>query len=184
LDRKLLFLEISGGAFVACGSLFMRQLYALCGGELLGILFGAVNGSMWEACKTLLLPYLLWAILETLLLRLRVHRFTVVKALSLYLLGFVYLALRVTGSADLFASVLAVAAATLCSLFLYHADVPLRWLFAPSLVLLFLFAALYCSLTPFPPHTALFYDRTAGLYGIIPRHYDYGAAVPEVWAMG
>ena len=97
MDRKLLFLEIAGGAFVACGSLFMRQLYTLCGGELLGILFGAVNGSMWEACKTLLLPYLLWAVLETLTLRLRVHRFTVVKALALYRLGFDYLSPRVTG---------------------------------------------------------------------------------------
>ncbi len=159
MDRKLLFLEIAGGAFVACGSLFMRQLYTLCGGELLGILFGAVNGSMWEACKTLLLPYLLWAVLETLTLRLRVHRFTVVKALALYT-----------------ASAVAVAAATLWSLFLYHAGVPLRWLFAPSLVLLFLFAALYCSLTPFPPHTALFFDKATGMYGIIPRSYDCGAA--------
>ena len=176
MDRKLLFLEIAGGAFVACGSLFMRQLYTLCGGELLGILFGAVNGSMWEACKTLLLPYLLWSVLETLTLRLRVHRFTVVKALALYTLGFVYLSLRVTGCADLFASAVAMAAATLWSLFLYHAGVPLRWLFAPSLVLLFLFAALYCSLTPFPPHTALFFDKATGMYGIIPRSYDCGAA--------
>lgn len=181
MTRKLLFLEIAGGAFVACGSLFMRRLYSLCGGELPGILFGAVNGSIWEACKTLLLPYLLWAVLETLSLRLRVHRFTVVKALTLYLLGFVYLSLRSTGSADLFASVIAVAAATLCSLFLYYAGIPLRWLFAPALVLLFLFAALYCSLTPFPPHTALFFDSESGLYGIIPRSYDYGAVALDAW---
>ena len=114
-------------------------------------------------------------------MRLRVHRFTVVKALALYTLGFVYLSLRVTGCADLFASAVAVAAATLWSLFLYHAGVPLRWLFAPSLVLLFLFAALYCSLTPFPPHTALFFDKATGMYGIIPRSYDCGAAALDAF---
>ena len=64
--KKILLLEAAGGVFTAAASLFMQHLYSLSGQELLGILFGAVNGSVWEACKTLLFPFLIWALLEAL----------------------------------------------------------------------------------------------------------------------
>ena len=176
MNRKLFVMEVLGGAFIAVASHFMSRLYALCDGELLGILFGSVNGSAWESCKTLLLPYLLWAVLEVLTLRLRVHRFAVVKTASLYALGLSYLGFRSMEMNPAAAGVICTAAALAMSCLLYCSPLPLRWLFAPSLVLLFLFTALYFSLTPFPPHTPLFFDAATGMYGIIPRSFDYGAA--------
>lgn len=176
MNRQLLVLEIGGGAFIAAGAAFMRRLFALNNGMLLGILFGAVNGSDWEQTKTLLLPYALWALLEVLLLRLRFHRFTVAKTAALYALGVVSLLLRLVGLQGLFADILSVAAALGLSCFLYGSPLPLRWLFAPSLVLLFLFVSLYVSLTPFPPRFVSFYDSATGLYGIVPPYFDYGAA--------
>lgn len=180
MNQRLFWLELGGGAFIAAGACFMRRLFVLSSGMLPGILFGAVNGSDWELTKTLLLPYLLWAVLESLVLRLRFHRFTVVKTAALYGLGAVSLLLRLGGVHGTAADILSVAAALGISYALYCSPLPLRWLFAPALVLLFLFASLYVSLTPFPPQTASFYDRTTGMYGIIPPYYDYGALPPEV----
>ena len=176
MNRKLCILELLGGAFVAAGAAFMRRLFALNNGMLLGILFGAVNGSDWELTKTLLLPYLLWALLEALVLRLRFHRFTVAKTAALYLLGVVSLLLRLGGAGGVWADILPVAAALAASYAFYCSPLPLRWLFAPSLVLLFLFVSLFVSLTPFPPRFVSFCDRATGMYGLLPRCYDYGAS--------
>ena len=52
-------LEMGGILFCFLVSILMKQLYALTDGHLIGVLFGAVNNSVWEQPKTLLLPYLL-----------------------------------------------------------------------------------------------------------------------------
>ena len=56
-------LEMGGILFCFLASLLMKQLYTLTDGHLIGVLFGAVNNSVWEQAKTLLLPYLLWGML-------------------------------------------------------------------------------------------------------------------------
>ena len=63
------------------------------------------------------------------------------------------------------------------SIILYISPLPLQKLFAPSLLLLFLFISLYFALTPFAPHFKVFRDPATGLYGILPKHFDYGAFV-------
>ena len=176
MNRKFFCSELAGGAFTAVCSCLMRHLRAWNGDGLLGILFGSVNSSAWECCKTLLLPTLIWAVLEALALRLSIHRFSVAKTAALYLLGTGYLLLRTAGLGDAAAAAVMLAAAIALSCALYCSALPLQWLFAPSVVLLFLFTALYFSLTPFPPHTPLFRDSDTGLYGIIPTRYDYGAS--------
>lgn len=175
MNKKLLCCEAAGVLFVAAGSFFMRRLYELCGGELLGILFGSVNHSIWESCKTLLLPYLLWAMLELLSLRLSLHRFAVAKAFAVCLLGGVYILLRLVQMNPMTAFWVSVTAAFLLSFLLYSSPYDFGWLFAPAVCLLFFIAALYVSLTPFPPHRAIFLDQPTGMYGIIPKHIDYGA---------
>lgn len=174
--KKLSAAELGGAAFTALCSLFMLQLYELSGRELLGILFGAVNGSAWEHCKTLLLPYFIWSVLELLSLRPPAYRFTVIKTASLYALGAVCLLLRTAGVSEIISAAAAVAAAVVITLALYASGLKLHGLFTPAVVLVFLFFALYFSLTPFPPHHPLFYDNKSGMYGIIPKHLDYGAA--------
>ena len=176
MNRKLFLMELFGIGAVAVCAFPMRRLHQWDPGGLLGILFGAVNSSPWEYGKTLLMPALVWGVIEVLALRLSVHRFTVAKTASLYLLGAGYLLLRSLGVGEPAAATVMLAASVLLTMALYGAEVPLKWAFAPAIVLLFLFTALYFSLSPFPPHHPLFRDSATGMYGIIPPQYDYGAS--------
>ena len=165
----------------------MKQLYALTDGHLIGVLFGAVNNSVWEQTKTLLLPYLLWGLLELLSVQPSMKRLTAAKTLSLYLLGGLLcgggLLLRPCGAAA--NTAFSLAAVTFCSLFslwLYRSPLYLKNLFAPCVLLLFLFVSLYFSFTPFPPQLALFRDDETGMFGIIPIYMDKGAVILDALA--
>ena len=125
-----------------------------------------MNGSVWESCKTLLFAYLIWAVLEALTLKLSVRRFTVAKAAALYALGVIYILLRTANTERHVAAAAAVIAALGLSFLLYASPLPLRRFFAPALIMLFLFIALYFSLTPFAPESGLFRDPETGLCGI------------------
>ena len=184
MDKKLLKLELAGLLFCAACSAFMRSVYALSGGSLPGLLFGAVNDSCWECCKTLLFSYLLWAVIEVMCLGRRVHRIAVAKTAALYALGVLYLGLcalyhgldgKNTQAAELAFAAVSVTLAFALSYALTVSPLKVERLFAPSLFLLFLLWSLYFSLTPFPVRNYLFMDRATGMYGILPRNLDYGA---------
>ena len=180
-------LEMGGILFCFLVSVLMKQLYALTDGHLIGVLFGAVNNSVWEQTKTLLLPYLLWGLLELLSVQHSMKRLTAAKTLSLYLLGGLLcgggLLLRPCGAAA--NTAFSLAAVTFCSLFslwLYRSPLYLKNLFAPCVLLLFLFVSLYFSFTPFPPQLALFRDDETGMFGIIPIYMDKGAVILDALA--
>lgn len=180
-------LEMGGILFCFLVSVLMKQLYALTDGHLIGVLFGAVNNSVWEQTKTLLLPYLLWGLLELLSVQPSMKRLTAAKTLSLYLLGGLLcgggLLLRPCGAAA--NTAFSLAAVTFCSLFslwLYRSPLYLKILFAPCVLLLFLFVSLYFSFTPFPPQLALFRDDETGMFGIIPIYMDKGAVILDALA--
>ena len=180
-------LEMGGILFCFLVSVLMKQLYALTDGHLIGVLFGAVNNSVWEQTKTLLLPYLLWGLLELLSVQPSMKRLTAAKTLSLYLLGGLLcgggLLLRPCGAAA--NTAFSLAAVTFCSLFslwLYRSPLYLKNLFAPCVLLLFLFVSLYFSFTPFPPQLALFRDDETGMFGIIPIYMNKGAVILDALA--
>lgn len=180
-------MEMGGILFCFLVSVLMKQLYALTDGHLIGVLFGAVNNSVWEQTKTLLLPYLLWGLLELLSVQPSMKRLTAAKTLSLYLLGGLLcgggLLLRPCGAAA--NTAFSLAAVTFCSLFslwLYRSPLYLKNLFAPCVLLLFLFVSLYFSFTPFPPQLALFRDDETGMFGIIPIYMDKGAVILDALA--
>ena len=180
-------LEMGGILYCFLVSILMKQLYALTDGHLIGVLFGAVNNSVWEQTKTLLLPYLLWGLLELLSVQPSMKRLTAAKTLSLYLLGGLLcgggLLLRPCGAAA--NTAFSLAAVTFCSLFslwLYRSPLYLKNLFAPCVLLLFLFVSLYFSFTPFPPQLALFRDDETGMFGIIPIYMDKGAVILDALA--
>ena len=170
-------LEAAGAAFIGTAAPVTTALYAFFDGELIGILFGAVNGSVWERCKTLLLAYLIWAILEALTLKLEVRRFTVAKAAALYALGAIYIMLCTAHVERHVAAAVAVIAALGLSFLLYGSSLPLRRFFAPALIMLFLFIALYFSLTPFAPENEIFRDPETGLFGIPRRAAQHVACM-------
>lgn len=185
-DKNLIEMEMGGILFCALYSLFVRHLYALSGGGLIGVLFGSVNSSPWEQLKTVLLPYLLWGMLELLCVQPSFKRLTAAKTATLWLLTGLLsgggLILRLCGfdTASPTFSALSLASLCLCaalSLLLYFSSLPLAPFFAPCVFLLFLFLSVYFSLTPFPPHHLLFEDCETGLRGLIPPYIDKGAAV-------
>lgn len=168
-QTKLLICEFAGVIFVLICSFFMSKLYGLCSGQLVGVMFGSVNGSVWESCKTLLLPYLLFGLLELLSVSPSMRRFTAAKTISLYFLGAVYIGLRMIAADSVLIKIICVALSFLLSAVLYFSKLKLEQFFPPSVFLLFLFWAFYFSFTPFPPKNAVFSDPETGMYGIIPN---------------
>ena len=69
-----------------------KNLYSLTNGALLGIFFGAVNGSMWEQTKVVMLSYLVWSLVEAIGKRSGFHRFAVSRIISLWFVGIFCLA--------------------------------------------------------------------------------------------
>lgn len=186
MAKKLLKMEIIGIFFVLIFSIFLRALYSMCGRELIGIMFGAVNDSIWECAKTLLFGYFVWGMIELLSIQLPFRKFVVAKTITLYTLGLSYilfcLAFSLLGSeshyvAEMTFAVVCVILNFFASYKLTNNDINLGSLFTPSLFLMLLFIAFYCSLTPFPPQNYIFMDRATHLYGIIPEHIDEGAIV-------
>ena len=163
-------MELFGIAAVVLSAAFMRRLYKQTGSAA-GILFGAVNRSPWELCKTLMLPYLLWGMAELVCLKPPLRRFTTAKTAGLYCLGLLYLSARLTLPVigenpvfELISAVLCLCFSAVLTRLLLHSPLHLGELFAPSLALLLLFLALYCSFTPFPPDLKIFYaGETRGI---------------------
>jgi hypothetical protein len=191
MQKKMLKLEIFGIFFVIASSIFLQNLYELCGHSLIGIMFGAVNDSIWETAKTLLLPYLAWAMIELLSLRQRFHKFATIKILTLYILGASFCVLCSVYSLfnleshtmpEFIAAILCTALSFVLSYKLLYSENGLEKQFIPALFLLFLFIALFCSLTPFPPKMHIFMDRATHLYGIIPENIDEGAIMLDTIA--
>ncbi|MCD8025898.1 MAG: DUF6512 family protein [Clostridiales bacterium] len=183
MQKRLMKLEIIGIFFVAAGSVFLQNLYSLSGHTLIGVMFGSVNDSIWEIAKTLMLPYFIWSMLELLCVCPAFHRFAVVKVISLYLLGILFILLCLIfslfgSSYSLFEFTAALVCICLTFFSSYKMQLSARKfenIFYPAFFMFLLFVALLCSFTPFPPQLYIFEDRVTGLYGIIPENIDSGA---------
>lgn len=186
MKNKIFRTEICGIFFVIIMSVFMQNLYSLCGRGLIGVMFGSVNNSIWETTKTILLPYAVWSMIELLSLRPKFHKFVATKTITLYFLGLSYILLCLIFSLfgqlssylpEFIAALVCIASASYLSYRLQFSHFKVESLFAPSIFLLLLFIAIYLSFTPFPPKLYMFMDRNTGLYGIIPKNIDEGAIV-------
>lgn len=184
MDNKLKRLEIAGVFFVfICGTL-LHFLYSWTNGSGVGILFGAVNESVWEHIKIFAMPYIVWGIIELAFSIPYFRQFVVAKVLGLYLLcvliiSFFYLYTSITGTHILVVDIISVFVwVALSHLFSYKVTTcakDFRSLFPLCLGLLFLFVVMYFCFTAAPPHIELFKDPVTGLYGIIPENIDVGA---------
>lgn len=180
---RLLRAELAGAVLCTAASLFLRVFGSFCGGELIGVLFGSANASVWESGKALILPLLLWGVAVLLSLRPRFHRYLPVKVCAAAACWVLYLALCAACrllwgrflSAEVVLSGVCALGCALLTCRLYGSDKKWERLFAPGLFTLFLMLAFYFSFTPFPPSSALFLDPETGMYGIIPEHIDRGA---------
>ncbi len=182
MQKKIMKAEIVGILFIIAFSVFLQNLHSLCNRELIGIIFGSVNNSIWEICKTLLMPYLVWSMIELLTFRPPFRKFVVSKIISLYFLAISYIVLcLIFSNADYMLkftfSITCVSTASFMSFRLLFSDLKTEALFYPAFFLFLLFTALYCSFTPFPPKCRIFLDEATSLYGIIPEHIDKGAII-------
>lgn len=184
MDNRLKKLEIAGVFFVfICGAL-LHFLYDWTNSGALGVLFGAVNESVWEHIKIFAMPYVVWSIIELAFSIPYFRQFVVAKVMGLYLLSgliinFFYLYTTILGRSVLVIDILSVfvwiAIAHFFSYKVTTSGKDLRHLFPLCLGLLFLFAVMYFSFTAAPPHIDLFKDPVTGMYGIIPENIDVGA---------
>lgn len=184
MDNKLKKLETAGVFFVfICGTL-LHFLYNWTDSSGVGILFGAVNESVWEHIKIFAMPYIVWGIIELAFSIPYFRQFVVAKVMGLYLLGvlivsFFYLYTAITGTSILVIDIISVFVwIALSHFFSYKVTTSgkdLRNLFPLCLGLLFLFIVMYFCFTAVPPHLDIFKDPVTGMYGIIPENIDVGA---------
>ena len=177
-------MESPGIVFCCLCRIFTGHLYEWCGGDLLGVLFGSVNNSVWESTKLLLISYLFWGLIEILCISVPFRAFVAAKTASLCFLCAVHIgfccaadwvlqsreAVFMLGSVCFFP-------ASVLSFFLLFGKFELSVFFVPSLFVLMLFWTIYFCFTPFPPHLRLFEDPQTHFYGIIPPYIDKGAAI-------
>ncbi len=175
--------ERIGAVFSLLLTVFLWQIYNLTTGNPIGILFGAVNDSIWEQLKCLILGYVAFGLIELVSSKPYFRQFTVSKAMGLCSTIILYIFLRyfLWGIYNTYVN-LATALCALIGGYVVSAVVigtgkRVRDLFTVSCFMLLLIFVMYFSFTIFPPHLALFQDPSTGLYGIIPDYIDTGAMV-------
>ncbi len=177
-------LEICGVFFIFSFAVLLHFAYELTNGSIVGILFGAVNESVWEHVKIFAMPYVVWGIIELAFSIPYFRQFVVAKVFGLYIqsgliIAFFYLYTFFTGTAILWLDILSVFVWVSVSQFfsfkITTGEKDIRNLFPFALGLLFLFLMMYFCFTAVPPHIDIFKDPVTGLYGIIPENIDVGA---------
>lgn len=157
--------------------------YTLSGGAVWSVLFGAVNASVWEYIKTLALPYVIWAAMETAVCRTPLRRMIVSKAAGLYAMTaaaviFYNLIAGPAGYSSPFllalGGVLSLALGQLLSFKVLTGSADLGAWFTVAAFALVLFAAMYLTFTINPPKMGMFCDPNTGIYGIPPKAVDAG----------
>lgn len=167
--------EAFGWAAICLTALYLSFAYELSGGSALGILFGAVNESVWENVKIFSIAYTGWAVMQLLWLKEPFRPYVAAKCAGLYLLmigmtASYYIFEALIGSrgswADILSSFALTAAAQAASLKLSAYRKKAEEFFAPALMLLMLYYVMFFSFTVFPPRIDLFRDPYTGGFGV------------------
>ena len=168
---------------IRCLYLLTLNIYEFSDRDIVGILIGAVNDSIWEMGKGLWLSYIFYALFQLITAKPYFKQFIVAKFFGLYTVVLLYIALR-----SLFSSAfnnttnMIIAVFSLCAGFwlsykLTVCDYSLSYLFPTSCFMILLLFVLSFSFTPFPPQGLLFQDPVTGMYGIVPDYVDVGAII-------
>lgn len=177
--NKPVLAEICGFFVAVSGTVLLWNLYELSDSSTIGVLFGAVNSSVWEKAKCVSICYFVCALTELLSVRPRFYAFVAAKALGLSVSLIVFSAVDSFFGGDFYSDFIALCIAlfcgVLCSYLLMVSGVNLRPFFAPACFLLLLIFMMTFSFTAFAPRLELFRDPYTGCYGIIPNSFDMGA---------
>ena len=143
--------------------------------SVLGIIFGAVNESIWENVKIFAVPYIAWAVMEVLLIHPPLKQFTVAKVSGLCVLLTAniishYTYTMFTGGAvvavDIVLSIVWLCLSQIIAFNLANLNQDLSKYFSIAVLILFLFAMMLFTFTVFPPKVDLFLDKNTNTYGV------------------
>lgn len=178
-------LELTGFFFTFIVGILFHFLYEFTEKNVVGILFGSINGSIWEYSKVFALSYCIWGFIELALSVPYFRQFIVAKIFALYLQGILiiltlWLYTTLSQKTADFQQILmvvflssAIACYTAYRITISEKDI--RYLFVLALSFLFVFFIVFFCFSVVPPHTAIFQDPLTQLYGIIPKNIDVGA---------
>ena len=184
-DNKFRNLELTGFFFTFLAGILFHFLYEFTEKSVVGILFGSVNGSIWEYSKVFALSYCIWGFIELALSVPYFRQFIVAKIFALYLQGiliiftlWLYTTLsQKTADFQQILTVVFLSSAIACytAYRITISEKDIRCLFVLALSFLFVFFIVFFCFSVVPPHTAIFQDPLTLLYGIIPKNIDVGA---------
>ena len=171
--KKYRNLEIIGFFVVSALAIGFHFLYDATGSAILGAI-APVNESIWEHIKIVFFPFLIWTIVEMLILKPE-SKYDFIKAKSYALLAipimlivFFYTYSGILGysvtAIDVASTFLYIALAFLISYYAYKNS----WTFLSNTAMIFALIILIMLIlfTYFPPRLALFRDSVSGNYGI------------------
>lgn len=173
--NSLLISEIFGFFVIVSASLFLWNIYELSGKATPTVIFGAVNGSVWEKAKCLSISYALYTIIQIFCVKPSFKQFVTAKAVSLSLALTMFIVSDYCLEFDLPVLAVAVFSGLICSYLLTCSSLNLRVIFAPMCFLLLLIFMMTFTFTAFAPKLGIFCDPYTGYYGVIPPSFDMGA---------
>lgn len=185
MDKKLFRrLEIAGVFFTFFFAVFLHFIYDLTNGSIVSIIFGSVNESIWEHMKIYGISYVIWAVVELLVIKPKFKQFVVSKmialtflllAIPLFYYGYTFFTKEPILFVDIGTSIVWVIISFFISYRLVLSDKDLSGFYHISLLVLLLYIVMFFSFSVFPPKLELFRDTVTGMYGIIPQNIDSGA---------
>ncbi len=188
MKKKLfLILESAGTVIVFIIASFLHFLYDLTPSSLTALL-GAVNESIWEHMKIFAIAYTFYSFAELLWARPNLKRFTVAKAVGLYVMvsavpliyySYTFFTQKSLFIVDLLTGLLSVGLGFLVSYKLYNSERKIEKYFFTSLMMLFLMLMAVVCFTFYPPQTELFRDVVTSTFGIPDKNMDMGAFALE-----
>ena len=173
--RRVAVSEAVGAVAIYSAAVFLHFAFGLSGRSALGMLFGAVNESVWEHVKIFSIAYTGWALIQLCWLKVPFKQYVVAKCAGLYtlmalIIGSFYLYTAFTGRAifqvDIVTSALFTVFAQWLSFRLITGENRIRDYYMPALMLLGLYYLMFFSFTVSPPRIGLFRDPLSGDYGI------------------
>ncbi|MDO4731267.1 MAG: DUF6512 family protein [Clostridia bacterium] len=180
-------LEIAGIFFSFISATLLHFSYDWSGGNVLSIMFGAINESVWEHIKILTIPYIFWAGLEICMVRISLKKLIIAKALGVYTIAILTIVVNMIYTLilgnnvvwlDIFLAFLWLATGYAVSERVLRMDIATDKYFTICVFLMVLFIVMLLSFTINPPHIGIFLDPITNTYGIT-RQADVGAIYLE-----
>ena len=168
--------EIAGCGVIGVAAILLRYLFRWFGPGALTIVFGSVNGSVWEEIKVFSGAYIGYGLFELLWIRVGFRRYVAAKCAGLYglmggIIAFHYIAVwlfpAAAQKAEPIAAIILTSLAQLLASKLVLSDLTPEDYFAPAVFLLMLYYLMFFSFTIYPPKAELFRDPASGGFGYL-----------------